>query len=1372
MVKKEPERQGLKTDPKRQADDKLRGYVYQIWHSVDAWLDLTDSEVLYLEGAEDFDRVSDDTAMAVQVKDTQRNITLRSQGVTDAINHYWELRNHHLDLSVKFRFLTRSKIGKEKDSPFGENQTGLELWSHCSGDETVIKEISKFLQDEENISKTLDDFLQKASPQEIYEKLIEPITWDTECEEASYVEKSIENRLISHGAKQGISPSDSRKVVSRLLKEALTVATQQQNRELTQRHFLEMFEEETTQRVPSQYLKTLQMQSTMVDSVSSLLTGEPANIVIQSQSSVQTDIPPLYPDVAPRIDIVTSIQKKLLSEGLVVIQGGTGMGKTTLAKLTANAINGSWFWLNFTKRDSSQVAQFLQQLAIEINNQSSQINIILDDLNLEPKHLRQYEEILGAVIYSTLKHDAKLLITSQHKLPNNIIRRLGISESKSVILTVPDFTISEIEQFARQLGCPANQIETWAKLIRLHTKGHPRLVHARLAHLRIKDWKEKEESILTTPSEIIEEREEARQLLADLPEDQREFLYRLSLMFTPFTREYALNIGEISESIPLSGDIFSQLVGPWIDPARKEYYTISPLLDNAAKQVWSEDKINTLHAQIANAILKTKNITTTEAWAVLSHSILGQNKEGLVAIVRALLTVPKEDWKKLSQEFSWLIHVKIDPPEELFPGDSLVNHLFRSLQYSIAVETKPEFAPKILGIWDKEIKPYEPHKSYILSRIMLATQALIYYQVPLPVNKTVGYLKELIEIKDSDKETQEIYDSFIGQLKEYRSEKSNFFSILFKFTFARRPFYAPNLNDLVDVLDEIQPEIRAILLVDFDNDSIYPQLLIDSVWIAEADLENSDWKRCLQLYDKVIEKTIAWGYPHLAAAAARGKAIIHDEYLQDPDTAHEVLQDIILKMGSSTLIEEAQAVIYSNNKYYRDALKIYERILPKWNPSLELELNFVFLERYRRAGICAAYLDDWEKAATFFEEGAKRSLDVGNAKKYIGFYADVGFAQFKSGNLLSSIKLLKLALQELEKVPQDNTNVIYFTLKKRLGHTIAWLAAQQMKNKTSIEKDMEPLPGWCSDPETKEKVLNIPDYPIGYSWLCLAQIEYKFELDTTAFQHAWNTADRDAYPALNFFLLSLKTQYDLRNKTFDDFPHRIYQLADAHASFQKHSQNKKGIGEKGVYFTSIDDLSNFSSIDDIIDILVAALLIQLPEDININKTLVTWRTNSLELPIKENMIVVLDLIEPILSKDKREASKIMGSQEFKQAERLAAALKTIHNTDTDPTTLFCAHTLVATAIIDNNKYRLWGWEEHIMISLSDLFSIQWLEKIKFRAMLNMTKITVPDIENACNSSETGKKKIGQILLAASQAVSITVPPDILQNFRNWIEDVA
>ena len=91
-------------------------------------------------------------------------------------------------------------------------------------------------------------------------------------------------------------------------------------------------------------------------------------------------------------------------------------------------------------------------------------------------------EVLGAVVYRVLERGAKLLITSQYELPGSLIRLFGISSSAA--LQVPNFTISEIEQFARRLGCPADRRETWAKLTQLHTRGHPRLVHARLARLR------------------------------------------------------------------------------------------------------------------------------------------------------------------------------------------------------------------------------------------------------------------------------------------------------------------------------------------------------------------------------------------------------------------------------------------------------------------------------------------------------------------------------------------------------------------------------------------------------------------------------------------------------------------------------------------------------------------------------------------------------------------------------------------------------------------------------------------------------------------------------------------------------------------------
>ena len=157
--------------------------------------------------------------------------------------------------------------------------------------------------------------------------------------------------------------------------------------------------------------------------------------------------------------------------------------------------------------------------------------------------------------------------------------------------------------------------------------------------------------------------------------------------------------------------------------------------------------------------------------------------------------------------------------------------------------------------------------------------------------------------------SKKIYGDFRGQLEKHQTDKANFFSILFSFILVRQPFYAPFLRDLIDALNELRSKSRTLLLVDFEDDSVDSRILIDSVWLAEANLENPDWTRCLQVYDKVIERTIAWGYPHIAAASARGKAIIHDEYLHAPDTAHKVLQDILSKLGPLPVIEEERALV-------------------------------------------------------------------------------------------------------------------------------------------------------------------------------------------------------------------------------------------------------------------------------------------------------------------------------------------------------------------------------------------------------------------------------------------------------------------------------
>ena len=1363
VIQNEP----LNADPKRQAHAQLKGYLYQIWHSVDAWLNLADDEILYLECAEDFDVVSGKDATVTQVKHRQRNITLKSQEVCDAINNFWELQTNNPGRRVKYRFLTRSKIGMEQGNLFGKDKPGLELWQRCSGDEAAITEISEFLQTEGKISTEVNNFLKKVSPQEIYKQLIEPIAWETDSKPISYVKQSIHKKLVYHGDRYSIPHADAQKVVDHLLKEALTVATQEENRELTREHFLKIFAENTRISIPIQNTKTHQPigLKTILNHIKEALIADSPDININIQPPIQDTIPPLYPNVIQRIDLLTNIQTKLESDGIVVIQGGVDTGKTTLAKLTANAIDVDWFWLQFTNKEASQIIEDLQQLADAVSNRSAQVNVVLDDLNLQPQLLQAYEEDLGVVAYRVLERGAKLLITSQYNPPNNFIRNLGLSSS--IVDHVPNFTILEVEQFAIEMGCPAEDAKDLAKLFQLPTKRHPRLVHALFTQLREKGWEQQEmiKSIFQTSSTMAKEFEDARQLLADLSVDQREFLYRLSLTVTEFRKDCALNIGEIPKPISHPGHTFSQLIGPWIDQVSENYYTISPLLTNAAKEIWSdENKIKDLHAHIANAILKTKNLTMAEAWAVFTHSMIGQNRGGFISIIHALMTVPQDDWENLCQEFSSLIHFKLDFPDRLFPGDIIVNYSFRSLQYRIAAKVEPEFAPKILELWDKETKPYEPRESYLQFRLMLATQALKYNQGQLPAKKLVGYLKEMIDIKNTDRKVWLSYFNSMEELKENKIDESNFFSFLFSFIYMRTYVNAHFINDLIDTLDELDPKTRTLLLADFENDNIEPQLLINSVWLAEEKLENPNWSRCLETFDNVIEKTIAWGYPYITAASARMKAITHDEKLNDPDTAHKVLQDTTSKLGTLPTIEEAQAVVYLNQKRYKDALNIYERIFPKWDPPSE-QVNIGPLEEYRRAAICAANLDDWKKAATFFEEGAKRTQQIENTERYIGGYADAGFAHFKAGNMLNCIKFLHLALENFEKLPQNKTDVKYFTLKKRLEYTIKWIWMIWCGFENNSSELSEPAAGFCSDQETNEKVLDLPDSPIGYSWLFLAQIEYRFGHETIVFQHALQTPDREEYPNLNLSLSFLKAKYEFRNKTFDNLPQRILQLAAVFSSVKRHQQKGRGAGEKGSYPISDSDLFDYASVDNCIAICIAALIVLLRTDRDTQEILTIWRTNSSELPIKVNIYSALDLIESILLGDYNDALTVMYTPNEKVEKLLAASIRVIHNAEGSLEDLLFAHTYISSSFIAS------PWEDLVVNDLAVHLSSKWLEKIEFRAKMKTPTLTVPQIEKACKSSETGKKKIGQILLAVHNAVSVKVSlsPEFFHRFRSWTE---
>ena len=155
----------------------MRGYWAQVWRSVLAWMDLGETERLYLEGAEDIDRISGLTAETIQVKDVVGNITLRSGDVVEAIDNAWAHQQRNPRHTIKFRFLTTARIAVEQGAPFGTGIGGLGsgATADCRDDaaqrERDARAIATFLLAEGRVSVAVQGFLRTASDEQIWQSI-------------------------------------------------------------------------------------------------------------------------------------------------------------------------------------------------------------------------------------------------------------------------------------------------------------------------------------------------------------------------------------------------------------------------------------------------------------------------------------------------------------------------------------------------------------------------------------------------------------------------------------------------------------------------------------------------------------------------------------------------------------------------------------------------------------------------------------------------------------------------------------------------------------------------------------------------------------------------------------------------------------------------------------------------------------------------------------------------------------------------------------------------------------------------------------------------------------------------------------------------
>jgi hypothetical protein len=388
--------EGLVGDKRRQATDSIKGYVYQAYQSVLAWMRLGKDEVLFLEGAEDFDVHSADSVIATQVKDTAGSgtLTLRSGDAIAAINNFWRHQQNNPDKVVNLRFLTTALPGREKGGEFGGIPTGIEYWSAAKRNEALSLEPLRTFLLSLVLEPSLAEFLRGADDQAIRKNLICRMAWDTGRKPIDGLVADIKDRLVFFGASKGIDSYQSKKVLDTLLRRVADLLSTDGERRLGYADFVREFEQATMELVSREEAVTLRAVRGQIAHLAQMANSP--NLADLNRAPNVLGAPlRLMEGAAARTALVNDLAGVLRDHGVLFLRGSTGLGKTSLAQLLVDKIGGEWVWVGFRGRDPRQIADHLRRAAFEIKVHELPPRVVLDDLDLGS--LAQFERELLSI---------------------------------------------------------------------------------------------------------------------------------------------------------------------------------------------------------------------------------------------------------------------------------------------------------------------------------------------------------------------------------------------------------------------------------------------------------------------------------------------------------------------------------------------------------------------------------------------------------------------------------------------------------------------------------------------------------------------------------------------------------------------------------------------------------------------------------------------------------------------------------------------------------------------------------------------------------------------------------------------------------------
>ena len=1329
-----------KVDTRRQAVDSLRGYAYQITAAALAWLDIEENGRIYLEVAEDYAIVADDALKAVQVKDTRASAsaTLNAPDVREAIKNFVVLANKNPNIGVRFEYFTTSEIGKEKPSMnFPSDEPGLRYWrtaAKAAGDVIPLRRVLE----SEVFPTEVRDFVKSCDDEQLRYGLLSRICWN--CGQSDWI--SLRKNFIARLAgvvrnRLSVLDEDIARIADVLLYHVLekSVYKTPEERTLTKDDLISIIDRNSRTSIPNSILSSL-LEAAFPGSRALASRG----VVSSTEWLVDGGMLQKEKQFILRPHVEAIIEEKLREFGSCFIYGTSGVGKTHEALSVAKKLGRHFVVVDFRNTDTDEAKGRIQTFLSCLDDQRAQI-VILEDLNCFSN--TQTEKVIAQIFNALRRRDISIIVTCYEPPTSRAL--LNVELGPNCTQECPYFSVDETKQLVSLYGGDPG---VWGGLAHISgDSGHPQLVHAFVAGMSARGWRQQEISQRLSSGDIDAERDAARkEVVKILPEQARNLLYRLSLVFGNFNRAVALQIAEVSPLINSPGESLDILTGPWIEKLDQDSYRVSPLAAKFWHEMISPPLQTEIHSQIVTHILSTRKLHVSDISRIIQHAFLGKRADALAIIAINLVNASEPVIHQLVDNVSRFRAFQTDKP--IYPDNLAASVFLRLVQFKTLVATKDrKRIPLCVNALRREVESQQHYEIGELFRISCLGLVL----------NTIGianYLEDWFELLQEFRATTRknlASDKLLAGIPAIYDDNTSasFFAVG-----SAGLENVVTLERIFDKLNEIEPDERLLYLRTISE--MFPDYaeLVNNPWVVEQS-NALDYNDAAERYRRMAIKTAQWGIRPITLQCWIAQAILFDEYANDHKRALQVLDDAVAACGDDVMLSHARAKIYAHSRNHKGALSIWHEIANDVGQSNCLEKTFAL----RLAAISAAKTEDWIKAEEWFLESRESALKAKSDDMKVmatGLVADAAVAALQARHIEKSLRLIGNALTELESIdPKLSLRSMY--CHHCVRYTLLWLSSRIIN--ASIKDDGNLIamePGCCSNLEPPATITEHPLKALDIAWYTLAELDVVARTDIG---YANKVQQRFAEAPILQLEFGLRTKQLFRtceSLNHEEFAARAWDYVESGVSVIRSGkkdfdvfnpprepipalslvpleENTKGLIENAMLSFAIACACKHSA--DSISLMRSAMAKKFGKEV-----------------VDATFLSLLDSETKLASASSFNECLIQDLQEFRTGVHLAPRhyfVTGVHSL------LYALRSDMRCELI--SIISVWQREAWIRIIASETFH------------LAQPRLTVPTIEVVLSNMKNDERFLCALFLAASDAIRITLPHQVRVDFQSRIK---